>query len=204
MNNAKHRVKMNLVINKDNIKCFPDFFASSDNIQPLNEIVKNLYVGGINNGVNNKIIKKYEIQTLYNVSFSYFEIDKMSNLEYFNFEFSDNPDNINGVLINKLIDVTKLIKKDIDNEKKVSVVCSMGINRSITVIAIYLILFENKRNINELLDFICKKRKIASPNFSYLYIMELIIKNLDDVIYLNNDKSINEQIKILQDRISIL
>lgn len=65
------------------------------------------------------------------------------------------------ILLSHLVNVTEKIHEAILKRKKVLVHCSMGISRSCTVVAAYLIRYYNVTSVDEVISFIKEKRKEA-------------------------------------------
>lgn len=117
-----------------------------------NEIIPNLIVG---NAATAKNSDQFDliINCTKNINYN-------TNATTLRIPIDDLPED-SDILLSYLPNVTEKIHKFITKNKKVLVHCSMGVSRSCTVVAAYLIRYYNVKTIDELISFIKEKRKEA-------------------------------------------
>ena len=154
------------------------------NTNPYDEIIQNLYLGGIkalehcninckNNCKNDSIIF-YMVVDLIKYTNMVNEIMGQQFEKYINLPVNDSPDESNNLL--KMINDTQVLEKihlALQQNKPVLVHCFAGMQRSCALVACYLIKYHNFTPINAI-DFIKTKRPIAffgNVNFMDLLLM---------------------------------
>jgi len=153
---------------------FPDI----KNVNPYDEIVTNLHLGGIKSLDNYNY--KYKKNTLYfhmivnlikNVHLSDDTIPQCNI--YVTLPIHDSPDECEKLL--SLINETNILERmhdEIVKNKPVLVHCFAGMQRSCALVACYLIKYHNM-NPNDAIDFIKQKRPIAF--FGQVNFMDMIL-----------------------------
>lgn len=117
-----------------------------------NEIICNLIVG---NAATAKNCDNFDliINCTKNINYN-------TNATTMRIPVDDLPED-SDILLSYLPSITENIHTFIKNDKKVLVHCSMGVSRSCTVVAAYLIRYYNFETINQVISFIKEKRKEA-------------------------------------------
>lgn len=116
-----------------------------------NEILPNLIVGNAATAKNS-----YQFDLIINCTKN---INYNTNAVSIRIPIDDLPED-SDILLSYLPSITEKIHEFITNDKKVLVHCSMGVSRSCTVVAAYIIRY-NKVTIDQVISFIKEKRKEA-------------------------------------------
>ena len=158
------------------------------NTNPYDEIIPNLYLGGIkaldNYNINCNINCNINYKNDYIIFYMVVDLIKYTNMvnesmgqqfeKYINLPVNDSPDECDNLL--KMINDTQVLEKiylALQQDKPVLVHCFAGMQRSCALVASYLIKYHNFTPINAI-DFIKTKRPIAffgNVNFMDLLLM---------------------------------
>ena len=136
------------------------------------QITENLYIGDIyslyqreflkQNGITHVVSVVLGISPPYPNDFKYLTLNAID-------EEKQN-------LIDKFDDAITFIDKAINENGKVLIHCICGVSRSVTICSAYLI-YKNYYQVNEVIEMIKSKRKVANPNESFVEQLNIFYKN---------------------------
>jgi len=131
-------------------------------------IIKNLYLGDIEDVTSFQFIKRNNIQLIINAAVDvkvpeYDSVEKIINLRW----KDDNQQKISFEIFDELYE---LIESYIKQDKTVLVNCFAGISRSSTIVIAYL-MKKNKWSFEEAYEFVIEKRVIVEPNENFQEIL---------------------------------
>jgi len=145
----------------------------------IDKIIDNLYIGNYDAALDKSIIDRYNIQAIVNCTKNTNRIN--SDIDYLQVPIDDPPydKDINYVNSN-FIYITNFIYDKIKSGKNVLVHCVMGVQRSATIVAIYLMRGFNQ-NYTNTIKYIKTKRPICffgKVNYlnSLIYVQNKMIK----------------------------
>ena len=144
-----------------------------------NQIIENLWLGAIQSSCNREELKKRNIETIVSAilgASAAFPFD-------FDYERAKLRDVENEDIKQDIRRLLPKIHNDLINKRGVMVHCIMGVSRSATIVAAYLIKY-NGMSAHQALDYIKNKRSQINPNEGYIkqlqeYEQEILLeKNL--------------------------
>lgn len=140
-----------------------------------NNIVDNIYLGNSYNAANYRLLKKYNIKHIINVSHeikNYFVSENEFN--YFRMEIFDREKDSIKDFLKPALELLAKLKKQGGN---ILIHCYMGSSRSAIITMLYLIKYYNMTT-KQALTYIKDRRKIINPNLKFLVELEVFRKKL--------------------------
>jgi dual specificity phosphatase 12 len=129
---------------------------------PVDQIIPNLWVGNIYSALNNDFLQKNNIQLVINCTLNI----EFTNLQINKIRIPVNDDlklESNKILLAYGIKVVDYIKEALDNNVGVLVHCMAGMQRSTSIVAMYLMKYYGF-NLEDSINFIKSRRPIAFYN----------------------------------------
>lgn len=156
------------------------------NFESYTEIIPNLYVGNITAANSPSILYKLKISNVISVIHER-KINNYSNIEYYSFDVLDNLSNkeINN-FYNNLDYFVNIIHDKLQKQEKVFIHCYRGSQRSCSLIAAYLMKY-NDMSYRQSIRYIKKKHNLAFLFFPHF--RKALIKYENDIQ--NNNVWIN-------------
>ena len=128
-----------------------------------NQIIDNLWLGGISSVCNKESLQERNIQLIVTAVYG-------SSAAYpYDFKYSRSPlkDIENEDILPEIEKLLPEIHKELTEQKGVLVSCVKGRSRSASIVAAYLIKY-HKMTSNQAIEFIRSKRSQIEPNIGYL------------------------------------
>jgi len=130
-----------------------------------NEILKNIYIGDINDAYNIVELKEKGITTVISVvSGIYNSYKEDSGIKQIYVEMKDTE---NEELTGKIENVIELLHNEVKNGEKILIHCICGVSRSVSILIGYLMKYEDY-DFEGALYLIRNKRTQANPNVGFI------------------------------------
>ena len=137
------------------------------------QIIDNLWLGAISSACNREELHKNNIDTIISAF-----LGSTANYPYdFNYQRSKLRDIENEDILTEFRRLVPIIHQDLTNGKGILCHCHHGKSRSASIVAAYLIKY-NEMTTEEALKFIKSKRSQVSPNQGYITQLELFEKEV--------------------------
>jgi len=127
------------------------------------EIIDNLWLGSIKSASNRKALEKRNIETIVSAVLGASAIYFFD----FNYERAKLRDVENEDIITEIKRLLPIIHQDLQENKGVLVHCFCGVSRSASLVAAYLMKY-NDMTLKQALKFMKDKRDIINPNEGYI------------------------------------
>lgn len=131
------------------------------------EIIDKLWLGNLSSASNRNEMKKNGIDTIVSAAIGVRTLYP-NDFNYITVPLRDVEDE---PILNYVIDILPKIHEVISRGGSVLVHCMMGVSRSATIVACYLMKYKNM-NHTDVLDYMKTKRSIVNPNNGYLKSLE--------------------------------
>lgn len=146
-----------------NVRYFGDYYDD----QPT-KILDNLYLGNVFHTILPKSVEKYKFDYIFNIGV---HINQQDFIIETPSHFIDIQDRCDSDILEHLEDLTTRIHLKLHDSKKVYVHCYVGMSRSSTVIAAYLIKYHNM-TVLEAVEDLKRLRPIVQPNAGFMQQLE--------------------------------
>ncbi|CAI2348042.1 unnamed protein product [Caenorhabditis sp. 36 PRJEB53466] len=138
----------------------------------ISEILPNLYLAGRTVSQNSELLKEKNVTTVINVSDREVPNYQQNHPSVRNYKFYPISDTANSKFDEIVEEAVRLIHVSRLNGEAVLVHCFLGVSRSATLVAFYLIsAFEMKWK--DAVDFVHHRRSSVNPNFGFLHQLKI-------------------------------
>lgn len=151
-------------------------------VPSISEVFPNLYLGNVEGSNDKNQLEKYGITHIVNATIDL--PNKFENDGFIYYRVAIN-DSFNQNISNYFTEVIQFIKNAHAENGIVFVHCFAGISRSATIVLAYL-MEEKQMTFNQAFDFLKQKRRIISPNISFLGDLLVLEKKLFPVVNVLN------------------
>lgn len=131
--------------------------------QPVNEIIPHLYLGNVDIANEYDFLKEKKIALIIDLSLENYKVS-FPSIEHVRIPIRDKE---NSDILQYFDNNTKLIYNYLHQERNVLVHCVMGVSRSCSIVAAYLIRYYNMSR-DDAIDFIQKRRSCVKPNPGFM------------------------------------
>lgn len=172
-----NETKISFIMTEEKLNKYKSLFATIRKYSKsfdADEIEPNLFLGSLDAAINEEELQKNNINVLLSVGM------KLPNLKLTDYEWFETPDTPDAKIDEFFDKGIEFIEKNLEAGNRILVHCFVGISRSATIVAAYLIK-KYKISVKEAVERMRRCRQTVNPNEGFILQLENFAEKINHV-----------------------